>query len=99
LLLQTTVNIADTVVEIYCCSRRGRTVIGIAHAAEINRSWGGEEVEVGASVGEILFVVIRVEDLAVRTRPTTTPRATRTKETTVVNCILNLFGMVLMVTA
>jgi hypothetical protein len=64
-LLQTTVNIADTVVEIYRCSRTGRTVSGIAHATEINRSWGGEEVEVGASVGEILFVVIRVEDLAV----------------------------------
>jgi hypothetical protein len=63
-LHQKTVLVADTVVEIDRCSRRSRTVSGLAHAAEINCRWGGDEVEEGASGGEIDFVVSRVEDLA-----------------------------------
>lgn len=38
----------------------------MAHAAELNRRWGEDEVEEGASGGEINFVVSRVEDLADR---------------------------------
>lgn len=64
LLQQNTVLVADTVVEIDRRSRRRRAVSGIAHAAEIHRRWGGEEVKEGASGGEIDFVVSRVEDLA-----------------------------------
>jgi hypothetical protein len=63
-LHQKTVLVADTVVEIDRCSRRRRTISGLAHAAELNRRWGEDEVEEGASVAEINFVVSRVEDLA-----------------------------------
>jgi hypothetical protein len=36
----------------------------LAHAGELNRRWGEDEVEERASVGEINFVVSRVEYLA-----------------------------------
>ena len=61
---QKTVLVADTDVEINRCSRRRRTVSGLAHAAELNRRWGEDEVKEGASVAEVNFVVSRVEDLA-----------------------------------
>ena len=66
MLHQKTVLVADTVIEIDRCSRRRRTISGLAHAAELNRRWGEDEVEEGASVAEINFVVSRVEDLADR---------------------------------
>jgi hypothetical protein len=97
LLHQKTVLVADTDVEINRCSRRRRTVSGLAHAAELNRRWGEDEVEEGASGGEINFVVSRVEDLADRNAQSDKKKRNNSRELHVEVVWYGLNGYCLMV--